>query len=448
MKTSLRGVFGLALACALPLATAAFAQDPGASLPPGGVVAFAGDQGFSRALITALTGGDLPGALLLLESRPDIAGTPAGVRLRAELLVRLGRSPEATALLEGHLARESTDAIARFQVGEIHFDGRQDGSAILAYRLALAGDLDPVRRQVIQGRLATVEARRDLRITISVAVAPDSNINNATTASTIDLFGLPFTLSDDARRRSGVGMAIGASVERRLVLSERYALTAGGSLSLLDASNRTFDQSQIGLFVGPELRLPGQTRINLAATYRDIDFGGSDLETWSGLQLGGQTYADTRTRWDASAHFDRIHSQRGAALSGSTYGVRANRTRFLGPSALWRAGLALDVHDLAGSEADYHDVHATVGRLFALPFSSLAYVEIYAHRRTFDQRSSAFGVRRDDREIGVSLRVSKRDWIVLKAFPYVQATASHASSNVALGRYTRQRIEFGLTRDF
>lgn len=439
---------GLGLAGALTLAPTAYAQDAGSGADPAVPVAFAGDQGFSRALITALTGGDLPGALVLLELRPDIVATPAGVRLRAELLVRLGRTPEAIALLEGHLARNAADATARFQVGEIHFAAKRDRSAILAYRFALAGDLDAVRRQLVQGRLATIEARRDLQVAISMAVVPDSNINNATSASTVDLYGLPFTLSDDARRRSGVGFSFGASVERRLALSERFALNAGGSLNLLDASSRTFDQRQIGMFVGPELRLAQQTRINLAATYRDIDFGGSDMETWSGMQLAGQTYIDPRTRWDGSAHLDHIDSQRAAGLSGSTYGVRASRTRFLGPSALWRVSLALDAHDLAGSEAGYRETHTAVGRLFPLPFSSLAYIETYGRSRTFDQRSSAFGVRREDREIGVSLRISKRDWAFHNAFPYVQAIASRSSSNVALGRYSRERIEFGLTRDF
>lgn len=446
MAWLLRGVTGLTLA-ALAFTSNAFAHQAASSVRPAPEV-FSGDRGFSNALVDALRGGDFAMALTVLESRPDIAGTSAGVRLHAELLARLDRASEAIALLEGHLARDDNDALARFQVGEIHFAARRDRSATLAYRLALSGQLDPVRRQLTEARLAAIEARRDLRFSISVAVAPDSNINSATNASTIDLYGLPFELSDEARRRSGVGMSVQTSVERRLTLSERYAIIAGGSLALLDASNRTFDQRQTGLLIGPEIQLARHARISVAATYRDIGFGGSSLETWRGVQIGGQTYADSRTRWDGSAHFDRISSARSAESSGRTYGAQVIRTRFLGPSALWRASLALDAHALAGPEAGYREGYASAGRLFALPFSSLVYVESYGRERTFDRPSSLFGVRRADREFGVTVRVSKRDWVFRNAFPYVQASAAHSRSNVTLGSYTRQRVEFGLTRDF
>lgn len=447
-----RTALGLSLACAVavfhPALAQAQAEAQDNASTSGADRVFLGDHGFAQGLTTALQEGDLGAALMLIETRPDIAQTPAGVRLHAELLNRLGRTSEAITLLEGHLTRFGDDAIARFQVGEIQFAARRDRAATLAYRLALSGELDAPRRQIAQSRLSAIEARRDLRISLSAAVVPDSNINSATSASTIDLFGLPFALSDEARRRSGVAASIGGTIERRIAFSQRYALLVGGSAALLDGSNRSFDQNQVGVFAGPEVRLGPYTRISLAATYRDIDFGGADLETWRGLQAAGETYADSRTRWEGSTHLDRIHSQRSSAWSGWFYGAQASRTRFLGPSALWRASVAADVHDLAGPEADYRETQVMAGRLFALPFSSLGYVEPYGRERAFDQRSSVFGARRVDREFGINFRISKRDWSYKGAFPYVQTIVSRSWSNIALGRYSRQRIELGLTREF
>jgi hypothetical protein len=406
------------------------------------------NQAFAEALTPALRGGDYGAALALLDARPDIAAMPAGVRLRAELLAKLGRTSEAIALLEGHLAQDTTDALARFQVGELHFAARRDRSATLAYRLALAGTLDPTRRSIVQARLDAIEARRDLRISLSGSIAPDSNLNGATSATTVDLYGLPFTLSDDARRRAGVTMTLSGSLERRIAMSGPYSISLGASAVLLDASARTFDQSQVSLFAGPEIKLAAHARLGLLATYRDIDFGGADLETWRGLQVGGEVYSDPQTRWDGSTHLDRIDNARAAAFDGWTYGLQANRTRFLGPSALWRGSFNVDVHDLASAEMSYRDARLAVGRLFGLPLAMLGYIEPYGQQRDFEARSSVFGVRRADREIGVSFRVSRRDWRVMGAFPFAQAVAARATSNVALGRYTRQRLEFGFTRDF
>jgi hypothetical protein len=435
------GLRAAALVAALTVATTAQARQ---ELPLAGEA----NRAFADALMRDLRTGDHAAALLLIEARPDIAVTPAAVRLRAELLVKLGRPTEAIALLEGHLTQDDQDALARFQLGEIHYAARRDRAATLAYRLALAGRLDATRRSIAASRLSQIEARRDLRLSFSAALAPDSNINGATNATSVELFGLPFTLSDEARRQGGISANVGASIERRWRLSRRLALNAGASTLLMDAPGRTFDQTQWTVETGPELRINDRVRLDLAATYRDIRFGGAPLEAWTGARATIEAYARQDLRWDGAAHLDRIDSRRGPAFDGWSYGAQVARTRFLGPSALWRASLVIDAHDLESREASYAEARLSAGRLFPLPFSTLAFVEPYAQARRFGERSALFGVRRRDQEYGVSARVSRRDLLVLGAFPFVQLSASRATSNVALGRYARQRVEFGFTRDF
>ncbi|WP_425997730.1 surface lipoprotein assembly modifier [Caulobacter sp. DWR1-3-2b1] len=406
------------------------------------------NRDFADALMRDLRVQDHAAALTLIETRADIAATAAGVRLRAELLAKLGRSSEAIALLEAHLTQDDNDALARYQLGEIHFAARRDRSATLAYRLALAGQLDPQRRAIAAARLTAIEARRGLTLSFSASIAPDSNINGATDATSVSLFGLPFTLSDDARRQSGVAASLGMSAERRWRLSESLAVKVGGTILAVDTPGRSVDQSQWALYAGPTLRLNDRAQLDLAATYRDIRFGGAALESWQGAQASAEIYVRQDLRWDGLVHLDRIDSRRGAAFDGWSYGLRAGRTRFLGPSALWRASAVVDVRDLVEPQASYGEARLATGRLFALPFTILAYVEPYAQARRFAQRSSLFGVRRLDREVGVTARLSRRDLYVLGAFPFIQVTASRAVSNVPLGRYARQRMEFGFTRDF
>lgn len=430
-------------AITLAVATPAAAQ---ASDPP--LTTGEANRAFANTLVRDLRAGDHAAGLALIEARPDIAATPAGVRLRAELLARLGRQPEAIALLEGHLTLDDKDALARFQLGELHFAARRDRAAALAYRLALAGALDTPRRSIAAARLSEIEARRDLRLSFSASIAPDSNINGATNATSVELFGLPFTLSDEARRQGGVSASAGASIERRWRLSRRLALGARSSLFVTDAPGRTFDQSQWSIEAGPELRVSDHLRLDLAATYRDIRFGGAPLEAWTGLRTTLEAYSRQDLRWDGAAHLDHIDSRRGPAFDGWSYGVQASRTRFLGPSALWRASLAIDTHDLTDASSSYAEARLAAGRLLPLPFSTLAFIEPYAQARRFGDRSALFGVRRRDREYGVSARVSRRDLLVFGAFPFVQVSVSRAASNVALGRYARQRVEFGFTRDF
>lgn len=403
---------------------------------------------FSSALAQALASDDYRAALALLETKPDISASADGIRLKAALLARLGRNDEAMALLEGWMAANGSDALARFQVGEIHFAAGRLAPARLSYRLALSGALDPVRKQIVQDRLAAIETARNLRVSVTVSVAPDSNLNSATSAGTVDLFGLPFTLSEDARRQSGVTASMALGVERRWPVSEALSIQGGGSFTVLDAPNRAFDQQQLNLFIGPELRSGIRRAVSAALTYREIGLDGATYEASHGVRISGTNYLDAQTGLAATVFVEKIDNRRGDDLDGWSYGGQLSRTRYLGPNALWRASLATASYDLVGAEADYDLAQMAVGRLTSLPFGVSAYVEPYVRRRVFERSSTVFGVRRDDQELGLSLRLSKRNLIFHGAFPYVQFVASQSWSNVPLGDYSRQRVEFGLTRDF
>ena len=49
-------------------------------------------------------------------------------------------------------------------------------------------------------------ARKRASGTLSLALAPDTDVNTSTSAQTVDIFGLPFQLDDAARAKSGIGV--------------------------------------------------------------------------------------------------------------------------------------------------------------------------------------------------------------------------------------------------
>jgi hypothetical protein len=66
----------------------------------------------------------------------------------------------------------------------------------------------------------------------------------------------------------------------------------------------------------------------------------------------------------------------------------------------------------------------------------------------YDGAAAAFGERRKDFEVGVGIRLSKRDWAIMRAFPFVDLTVSRNNSSIVLNDFTRERAEFGFTREF
>lgn len=434
-----------ALAVFAGAASAARAETPadaGASRP----VVISGDQAFAVAINLFIRSGDYAKALDLLETRPDIVATPEGFRLRVQLLMELNRDDEALKALEMHLAAEPGDAMARFQLGEIHFRHRRDQSAALAFRLALAGHLEPFRVQIAQARLAAITARRPWRFWGGASVAPDSNLNGATDAKQIELFGLPFVLDPAARRQSGIGLNAFAGAERTWRLSPALAIRSSLGAQITDNPGKASDFASLNVTAGPEWRVGPTSVVSLRPTYGVTWYGGQKLEDGPGLSASGDLYGANR-RWTADLSYQGLESRILPGRTGATYGLSLTRTRYF-ESSLWRGFTAIAVRRARDPAEGYRQALLGAGRLFQGPRATFLYVEGSALERRYQGVSPAFGKQREDHEIAAQMRLSKQDWLVYGAHPFVSVLMSRIQSNVALYSNTRQRVEFGLTREF
>ena len=437
---------GAALGCA-GASLEAGAQTPEAPAPPASDdQQQLADAEFGRRIEALTRAQDWQGALDALGARPDLAERPDVIRLRASLLHQLGRSTEALAVLERRLTVAPDDALARFQLAEIHFDARHDQAARLAYRLALSGELEPRRRQVAEIRLAEIQERRDWRLWAGASVAPDSNINSATDASRVDLFGLPFELNDEARRQSGVSLSAFGGIERRFALTQGISARASVIGSFTDSPGASFDTASLGLRLGPDFTI-GLAEVSVQATAGQRWYGGDKLDERAGL-LAAADFGSQRTRWSGAVYAETIDDKLSDERDGWQASIDAARTHYLTPSSLWRMSLSLVRREAEAEPESYTQVRASAGWLMPMPWSMAVYVEPFVSQRRHDGAAIAFGVVREDIESGIAARFSKRDWTVLGAFPFIAASLSQSESTVAIGDFSRQRLEFGLTREF
>jgi hypothetical protein len=405
------------------------------------------DRQFATLLAAALRSNDFAKALALLEAKPSLASDPAAIRLRAQLLATTGRVDEALALLESRLARDPKDALARFQLAEVHFAAKRDAAAVLAYHLALAGRLDEARRRIVESRLAAISERRRWQVTAGLSLTPDSNLNGGSDATSIRIFGLPFELDDDARRRRGVSLGGNLGVTRRVRLDDRDSmiLEAGGAANTTFGAE--FDTAELGVQALLEHRRESGT-LAFGPTANGTWLNGDLFQTAAGIQLGG----DWRNRPDqitsGVVRLAHLEDSLSADRNGTSLALDVSRTRFKTASTLQRTGISVERRVGGSDEQSYWYGHISHGWLRPVAWSVSAYVEPFVAIRRFDAPSAFFGVARRDQEYGVSLRLSKRDLVWGGAFPYVAATVSRNQSNIALNRFSRSRLEFGMTRQF
>src|SRR3546814_4583868 len=89
-------------------------------------------------------------------------------------------------------------------------------------------DLTPEVLRTIRTVRDTIRAKRPWQIDVAFGLAPDTNINNATSLDTIRVNlgdnSIPLTLDERARAKSGIGPPAQVSARLRLPVAERLSI--------------------------------------------------------------------------------------------------------------------------------------------------------------------------------------------------------------------------------
>lgn len=327
-------------------------------------------------------------------------------------------------------------------------------SADYHYRLAeSASDLPDEIAATIRATRGVLRTERNWRFNFDFGFAPDTNINNATSAETVDVnlgFGtLPLELDENARRRSGIGQTGSFSGSLRLPMSERLGLVIDGDGQGTNYKGKAADDFSVQLAVGPELRLSEATSITLQPTALNRWFGGDRAATQFGLRAGLQSVLDEGQR--LGIQLDARHTDSGfdPIYDGWTLGAFATYERVIGKSMIASASLFAR-RDLLRSEA-FSSLEGgfSVGIGGELPWGINAGVNAGLSRAVFDAPLPVFSsADRKDWRSTARLFVGSRALRLLGFSPSLSYSFTRTSTNYELYRADRHRLRFALARYF
>ena len=222
----------------LVLATAIVSGPAGAQVPPRPELT-------AETLIEAARAALAKGApddaeFLLMGVKPGEGDIDDLDFLHGSIAMARGEWEAAITRFRAMLARNPELPRVRLDLSLAYFKAEQDTSAAYHFRQALGDEeLPPGARARAIALLDAIRRRKTWSISAGFSLAPDSNINAATSARLIELFGLPAQLSEDARETSGVGVSadISGGYEARLSPDLRFRVGAG-------LYTRTYEESQ------------------------------------------------------------------------------------------------------------------------------------------------------------------------------------------------------------
>ncbi|MBL8642838.1 MAG: DUF560 domain-containing protein [Rhodospirillaceae bacterium] len=371
--------------------------------------------------------------------------------LRGTLAARTQDYDTAIARFRAILARNPTLNRVRLDLAQVYFLKGDDSAAAYHFRAAIAQGVPPEVQANITAYLEQIRLRKRWDASVSLSLAPDTNINAATTADSVTLFGLPFVLDPTAQRKSGIGVSAGITGAYRWPIADNVRLKIGGAVFDTEYTNPDFSDRNISAQAGPAFVLGGDDEIALLAIASRRWFGGDAFTRSAGLRLEGQKTLSPRWMLSAGGSWENrdYDAPQYDDYSGPVYTGFATLTYALDAASLLQGTTAL-VRERANLPA--YRAWQYIGGLSYYRenlwqrFAVMASVQSALIR--YDEALMAFGKTRHDTQVDYRISLSNAgiDWWGFT--PVVSFIHSDRYSNINLFTYHRNRGELGIRRNF
>jgi tetratricopeptide (TPR) repeat protein len=323
--------------------------------------------------------------------------------------------------------------------------GEENAASSQLRRAASAGLPEDVARVVDTFQLA-IRSRRRTGLSIEFGLAPDSNINNATTDTTIMIGNTPLALDRDARARSGLGATLSSQAFWRPAITADTNILLSASINADLYRQSAFNNIGLSLSAGPELlRHRTRYRPSILANWRW--FGGKPFSSSYGLSLNVMRQIDrvSQVQFDLSAIDTRY--QINPAMDAATFSLSARYERALSPRLYGRITNRVDRQN--ARQAPFSTWSASTVWLMTRDLGRHSIYGSAGLTRTWgDAAFTLPPARRDDKLVELELGVLLRGFAYKGFAPLIQLRRTINQSPVFLYDFRRTRIEFGLTREF
>lgn len=397
----------------------------------------------------ALEDGNLEHAAALydaLTQDPDLEIRTEARFRKGMMLANAGRHAEAAIAFRAALDEKPDAVRIRLELARMQAAVGDEAAARRTLRQVETAALPPEVAATVGQFSRALQSSKLFGGSVEVSFAPDSNINRATEARTLDTIIAPLTLSRDARARSGLGAKLAGQAYGRLPLDAGLTLVPrlAGSGSLYRES--TFNDIAASALLGLEWQhANNRLSPSLGHTWR-----------WYGDKL----YARTQTvsldwlhvpgpKWQmiTSGSVSRARYMQNDLQDGEIYNLEFSVERALDV----RSGLSLTLSATRQTARD-PGYATTAGGVSVLGWREIGRTTVFASgglRRTEgDERLFLFPERRREWLLSARAGATLRQFTFKGFAPVVRVVYERNSSSVGIYDYRRLAGEVGIVRAF
>lgn len=376
------------------------------------------------------------------------------VTVRSEARFRLGmmyadqkRYTDAALAFRAILDEQPEAARVRLELARVLTAMGDEGGARSQLRQAQASGLPPEVALVVDRFQAALRSNKTFGGTFEAALAPDSNINRATDAKTLDTVIAPLTLSEDARQQSGIGAHLAGQVYARLRLSPTIALVPRLSGDGTFYEHGEFNDLSGSALLGLEWQASARDRVMPSGGVTWRTYGGHPYARTFSTDLRWTHVVGRRAQLDTSFSFGTTRYLKNALQDGQLYNLGLTLERALSA----RSGVAVSLSAMRQTAKDRGYATAS-GGLTLIGWRDLGKTTLFANatarRLESDAQIFPFTDRRKEWFLRAGLGATFRQIEVAGFSPVVRVAYERNISTVGIYDYHRVNVDFGITRAF
>src|SRR5690554_308826 len=381
--------------------------------------------------------------------------------LAGYIAVETGDLKGAISNFRGILEDSPGQTRVRLELARAYLLSGKESAADYHFRLAQNDDNLPDEiARTIRNTRSILRDQRVWRFSFDFGFAPDTNINGATNAETIDVnFGaiLPgmddvqgeLELDENARRKSGIGQIAGFSGGVRLKASDKLAFLFDADSKLINYQGQAADDIVAQIAAGPELRIARYTSVSLQAVGLQRWYGGSLATREYGARVGFQAALNQGQRIGIELDGRRTDSKLSDSYSGWQIGANATYEHLIGKSFIASASLFArrDLLNSDGYSSTNYGVNLGIGG--ELPLGLNAGISGSISRSTYDEALLRYSTeKREDWRSYARAYIGSRKIRFLGFSPSADYNYSRVDSNYDLYQMNRHRVNFKMTKFF
>ncbi len=381
-----------------------------------------------------------------LAGNPDIEPrSEARFRLAMMLADRQGKHREAASEFRRILDEKPKAARVRLELARMQALLGNLGAASRELRAAEASGLPREVQQMVRFYANALSARKPFGGSIEVAIAPDSNINRATKSDTLGTVLGDFTLDEDARARSGVGLALRGQAYARAPLgpARNLLLRLSGSADIYRQSQ--FDDFILGVQAGPEFTW-GRDKFALSAGPSWRWYGTDPYSFSVGGSANWQHPLGKRGQLRVDAGAGRTNNKRNDLQDATHYSLAAGVDRAF--SARFGGGLQVRGTREVARDLGYSTASGGVSAYLFRELGKTTAVILLDYSHLEADRALFLFERRIDDRMTANMSATFRNLRVGSFAPLARVRFERNYSSVGFYDFSRIAAEVGITSAF